>query len=138
MHELCCAARPECLDDVHRLLVQLWDAAPDVGGVDRIMVETAVVEIAANIVEHAPDGWPVELTLRVAVHTDRVEARFHDDGRPALIDPGAAVLPADLMAEHGRGLAVARAAGKLTYCRRDGTNVWRIIRRRRPSRAAPA
>jgi hypothetical protein len=51
---------------------------------DRMLFETAVVEIVGNLVEHArtPDGTPVTITAHVAVHPDRVEARLADDALP--------------------------------------------------------
>jgi serine/threonine-protein kinase RsbW len=134
--ELACPARPECLDEVHGLLASLWDAAPDVALEDRMMFELAVVEIAGNVVEHAGgdsaggEPGPVQLVLRVAVHRDRLEARLHDDGTVALVDLARAQLPADPLAESGRGLALALASGRLTYAREGGANVWCLVRAR--------
>lgn len=130
--ELACPARPECLEEVHGLLAALWDAAPDVALEDRMMFELAVVEIAGNVVEHAAGGAaePVQLVLRVAVHPDRLEARLRDDGTVALVDLARAQLPADPLAESGRGLALALASGRLTYAREGGANVWCLVRAR--------
>ena len=80
-HVLRVSARPESLEQVHELLAALWadDAMP---ALDRMHFETAVAEVAANIVEHATRGTAVTLVLRVSGWPDRVEARFEDDGSP--------------------------------------------------------
>jgi serine/threonine-protein kinase RsbW len=124
------AAEPAALERVHELLEQLWEDADDVGAQDRIRFETAVPEIAGNIVMHAPDGRPLEFTLRANVRPDRIEARFEDSGRRVDVDLAAAQLPDDL-AESGRGLALALAAADEVEYRRDGAkNCWRVMSKR--------
>src|SRR5581483_6523987 len=126
----------ESLARVHELLARIWAAAPDVHDQDRLLFETAVAEVAANIVEHAGGGREVPFTLRVSSHPDRVEAAFSDSGGPAPVDLGAAALPADL-AETGRGLGIATAAlDELAYERDGAVNRWRLVRRRRPAAGA--
>ncbi len=125
------AAGPDALEHVHGLIASLWADAPDVAQADRIGFETAVIEIAANILEHACSGVRVDMRLEVDAHADRVEARFTDTGRPTLVDLAAAAMPGEL-AEDGRGLALARAAvDELSYERDGAVNRWRIVRRRR-------
>jgi serine/threonine-protein kinase RsbW len=125
-------AEPAALERVHELLEALWEDAGDVSLEDRLHFETAVTEIAGNIVLHAHDGRPLEFTLDVRAHPDRIEARFRDAGRRADVDLSAARLPDDL-AESGRGLALALAAADVLEYRRDGSeNCWRVVRARRP------
>jgi anti-sigma regulatory factor (Ser/Thr protein kinase) len=113
------------------VLHDLWAQYDDVAPADRLLFETAVIEIAGNIAQHAPDGVPLQFTLALRVEPDRIEAEFHDRGRPADVDLGVVALPDD-SAESGRGLAMARAAVDELRYRRDGsTNHWRIVRRRR-------
>ncbi|MCW2582911.1 MAG: hypothetical protein JWQ53_1701 [Klenkia sp.] len=139
-HVLRVNARPESLEQVHELLAALWadDAMPTL---DRMHFDTAVAEVAANIVEHATRGQDVTLVLRVSGWPDRVEARFEDDGAEAHVDLAAAAMPGsgdpdDLdavlaLAEDGRGLALARAAvDELVYEREGSTNRWFLVRRR--------
>jgi serine/threonine-protein kinase RsbW len=123
-------AEPASLELVHDLLEALWLDVGDVGLEDRLRFETAVTEIAGNIVLHAPDGRPLDFTLHVSASPDRVEARFQDAGRRADVDLSAARLPDDL-AESGRGLALALAAVDDLQYRRDGAvNCWRVVRKR--------
>lgn len=126
-------ARPESIELVHPALEQLWSTHEDITIRDRIRFETAVVEIFANVVEHAfradaghspPDGRRLELTL--CTEGDRVEALFTDNGLPAELDLSRITMP-DEEAESGRGLAMALAAlDDLSYEREDGRNRWRL------------
>ena len=129
-HSLTAPAEPGSLEQVYAVLQALWGEYSDVTPSDRVLFETAVIEIAGNIAQHAPDGLPLQFTLDLRVEPDRVEAEFRDHGRLVDIDLGAIALPDD-SAESGRGLAMARAAVDELQYRRDGsTNHWRIVRRR--------
>jgi serine/threonine-protein kinase RsbW len=130
-HSLTAPAEPGSLEQVHAVLQALWAQHDDVAPADRMLFETAVIEIAGNIAQHAPDGLPLQFTLNLEVTPDRVEAEFLDHGRFVDIDLHAITLPDD-SAESGRGLAMAQAAVDELRYRRDGsTNYWRIMRRRR-------
>lgn len=122
------AALPEVLESVHELLERTWAAHPDVTPADRMCVETAVVEVAANIVEHAGGA---ELGLEVEVCADRVQALFCDGGAAFDGDLGTAGLPDDEFSERGRGLALINAlVDEVGYERAGDTNRWRLVRLR--------
>lgn len=123
------AAEPEWLDEVHDGLARLWAAAPSVPELDRLRFETAVIEIATNVVRHTtPVGDPpVRATTLLRVDPPLLVAEICDDGTVADVDldPG----PVDDAAESGRGIAlVQRAVDTLTFVRRPGRNTWRITR----------
>ena len=121
-------ADPLCLERVHDLVDELWKRVPEVDESDRYRFETAVIEVAGNIVEHG--GPEVRLRLWLRVHTDRVEAQFRDTGRSVDFDGLDGHVP-DLMAEDGRGLTLARAvADEVTYQRTGHTNRWSVTKRR--------
>jgi serine/threonine-protein kinase RsbW len=121
---------PTCFDVVQDALVELWTDAEDVGPTDRMLFETALIEIVGNLVEHArrSDGQPVDVHMQLLVHPDRVEARMRDDGVPSPVE-SAAEMP-DQFAEGGRGLALASAVADLGHVREDDGNTWTIIRHR--------
>lgn len=131
--EISVPARPDSLELVHEVLQQLWLGHDGVEARDRLRFETAVVEIFANIVEHAfradadsPDVDGRRLDLMLVVHEDEVVAAFTDNGRPAELDLSAVTLP-DEEAESGRGLAMAIAVlDDLHYQREGGRNHWRL------------
>jgi serine/threonine-protein kinase RsbW len=122
-------AVPESLDEVQDRFGAWWDTL----GIDdlrlRFGLETAVAEIAANIVEHtrrtdqeAGRRYTVELDA-----TDReLVAVLTDNGLPADVDL-AAVTMADADEESGRGLALAIAAlDRLEHRHEGGHNVWTL------------
>ncbi|WP_052437035.1 ATP-binding protein [Georgenia sp. SUBG003] len=95
-----------------------------------MMFETAVIEVAGNVVEHGRPEGRVVYRFRLAVLPDRVVARL-EAGQEVDGDPGAPGLP-DPLAEQGRGLALTRAVlDEFSYERLDGTNVWHLVRYRR-------
>ena len=117
-----------CLERVHDLVDELWLKVPEVAPADRYRFETAVIEVAGNIVEHG--GPEVRLRLWLRVDLDQVMAQFRDTGRAVDL---AAVEghEADLLAEDGRGIALARAtADEVTYQRTGHTNRWSVVKRR--------
>lgn len=120
-----------CLERVHDLVDELWACVPGVAVADRHRFETAVIEVAGNIVEHG--GAEVRLRLTLQVHADRVEALFRDTGQEVDLEVLDRHQP-DPMAEDGRGLALARAAADdVTYERTGRTNRWSVTQRRTPT-----
>jgi serine/threonine-protein kinase RsbW len=136
--ELSVPARPGSLELVHAAVDQLWSQHTNVEAADRARFETAVVEIFANIVEHAfrtdpdlPDGLGRRLELSLEATEGDVLARFSDNGLPAELDLSAVTMPGE-GAESGRGLAMALAAlDDLRYERISGRNRWSLVCRRR-------
>jgi serine/threonine-protein kinase RsbW len=133
--ELSLPARPESLDLVHPALDQLWSVHEEIPEHDRFRFETAVVEVFANIVEHAfreDADLPAtqearRLDLVLAVRSGAVEADFSDNGLPVALDLSGVTMP-DPDAESGRGLAMAIASlDDLSYERREGRNRWRLV-----------
>ena len=126
-------ADPVFLDAVHDTVDRLWATVPDIPAPDRMLFETAVAEVVANVVQHAvptgPDGVKVEVTL--VVDAAELHAEVVDDGAglPMDLDRG---LPADT-SPSGRGLVlIQRTVDRFTFERRDGHNVWSLARRYLP------
>ena len=114
-----------CVERVHDLVDQLWVQVPEVEPMDRYRFETAVIEVAGNIVEHG--GSDVRLRLWLLVRPERVEAQFRDTGRPVDVEAALARVP-DELAEAGRGIALARrAVDEVSYERTGSTNRWRVL-----------
>lgn len=123
-------AVPESLDTVQDRFAVWWDGL----GVDdvarRFALETAVAEIAANIVEHtarsdrqAGRRYTVELRATEQQYT----AVLRDNGLPVDLDLSAVTM-ADVDAESGRGLALAIAAlDRLEHRHEGGHNVWTLV-----------
>ncbi|KQO81611.1 MULTISPECIES: ATP-binding protein [unclassified Frigoribacterium] len=130
------AAVPESIDLVQNTFEAWWSAL----GIDSMEVrfpfETAIVEIAANVIEHSiradglegVDGRRFQLELRA--EDERLTAVFNDNGLPAEIDLSN-VSMADLEDEDGRGLALALLSlESLDYTHEGGRNIWTLVCRR--------
>jgi serine/threonine-protein kinase RsbW len=124
-------AVPESLDQLHDLLERVGQEHPDLDGADLMMFETAVIEVAGNVVEHGHPPGRVTWAFRLTVFPDRLEAQLSDSGEEY---PGGAwgtAMPADLLQENGRGLALATAVlDSLRYERATGSNHWMMLRQR--------
>ncbi len=130
--ELHACADPDCLGTIRGRVARLWADVGGVSAIDQMMFEMAVIDIASNIVRHGrpestADG-SMTCNLILEVYSDRLDARFRDDGRTAHVD--AAAMPGDLP-ENGTGLAMAKAAmDVLRYERCDDANYWTLSRTR--------
>jgi serine/threonine-protein kinase RsbW len=133
-------AEPASLDEVHDSVQSLWAEQAGFPAADRMRFETAVIEVAGNIVAHATDGLSskVAIELTLTATPDSVTASFRDDGGAAELDLASTQMP-DPTAESGRGLALTRTlADDFTYERAGATNIWKLIcRRTGPARPWP-
>ena len=117
------------LDEVQDRFSAWWDTL----GTDdvrlRFGLETAVAEIAANIVEHTrrtDQEAGRRYTVELDATDDELVAVLTDNGLPADVDL-AAVTMADVDQESGRGLALAIAAlDRLEHRHEGGHNVWTL------------
>ncbi|WP_298891258.1 ATP-binding protein [uncultured Serinicoccus sp.] len=132
---------PESLDQLHDLLQQVAEEHQGVASTDLMLFETAVIEIAGNVVEHGRPQGTVAWTFTLAVLPDRLAAVLSDDGQEyALAEDqladGRWAMPEDDLAEGGRGLALASVAlDELDYQRTGGINSWTMVRHRREDTA---
>lgn len=123
-------ATPVILDQLHDLLTQVRADHPDVAAGDLMLFETAVIEIAGNVVEHGqpPGQVPYSFTLDVA--PSQVTGVLSHVGAPIEGALGRA-MPGD-EAEDGRGLPLAELAlDDLVYRHEAGVNRWLLTRERR-------
>ena len=122
-------AVPETLNLLHDLLERVGQEHPEIDGGDLMMFETAVIEVAGNVVEHGRPSGHVTWAFRLSVLPDRLEAQLSDSGEEY---PGGAWgtdMP-DAMEEDGRGLALATAVlDSLVYERAGDVNEWSMVRR---------
>ena len=91
-------------------------------------LETAVIELAGNAVEHGRPPGEVVLTLTIAAFDDHVDATLRDNAERFDDDPAEAQLPPEL-AESGRGLTPAHLSVDSLTHHFDNGNVWTMSRR---------
>jgi serine/threonine-protein kinase RsbW len=118
---------PDTVDDVHDLLDRLWSAEEAVSADDRMRFETALIELATNVVQHADPGTGVAWTVRVACDGGSLTGELVDTAPATEFDSTAErEMPAEL-AEDGRGLAFVRLlVDSATFASTDAGNTWRI------------
>lgn len=136
-------AAMEGLDDVHDIIAEYWNAVDareccSLDTMNRMLFDSAVAEIAGNIVRHAypeqADGETFSLTLQCFL--DRVEAILIDHGvsfdfAPPSRLPDMRDALDNLDLDHGWGLPIVYAAtDSLQYERlADGSNRWQMDKR---------
>ncbi|GAB3601268.1 ATP-binding protein [Microbacterium tumbae] len=121
-------AVPEQLDAVHTLLAQAAAAHPELDPTDVMLFETAIIEIANNVVEYGRPEGEVRWKFTIRVHDDAIEAELDDTGQTFTPERGKDMPGED--AEGGRGLPIAEALlDRIEFKRMDDTNHWRMVRR---------
>lgn len=121
---------PDTVDTVQDVLAAVWGHVPDLSAVDIMAAELAIVELTANVVEHANMGDPIEFALSVVIYDDRIEATVTDEGRVDHVDLRNRAMPGG-DAERGRGIPIMQSlSDSLEHRRIDGINHWTIVRGR--------
>jgi serine/threonine-protein kinase RsbW len=124
-------AVPETLNLLHDLLERVGREHADLDAGDLMMFETAVIEVAGNVVEHGHPPGRVTWAFRLSVLPDRLEAQLSDSGEEYPGGTWGHEMPTDLLQEDGRGLALATAVlDSLEYERSSGVNHWTMLRHR--------
>lgn len=120
---------PDNVDLVHELLSTVWEKAPDASKRDRFSFETALVELASNVIKHADAGDGVTYTITIKIHHDAIEAEVVDSGKQAHVELNDPSFPDDL-AESGRGIPLIMAlVDHISYDRNENLNTWNIKRK---------
>lgn len=133
---------PESLELVHELLETVWESEAGIDLMQRIRFETALIEVASNIIEHSRPGAsdPIQFELELECSPERLYAEFHDNAQPAGIDLSATPPPEDLsslenISSSGRGLALAKVAlDEFSYAKLDAGNKWTLLCKRSVAR----
>lgn len=121
-------AVPDQLDAVHALLAQAAGEHPELDPMDVMLFETAIIEIANNVVEYGRPEGEVRWKFTIRVHEDEIEAELDDTGQSFTPVQGKA-MPGE-EAEGGRGLPIAEALlDRIEFTRMEDTNHWRMVRR---------
>jgi serine/threonine-protein kinase RsbW len=121
-------AVPAELARVHELLERAGAEHPEIDPTDLMLFETAVIEIANNVVEHGKPAGEVRWRLTLEVTGTEIRADLDDTGHEFTADLDAPMPDED--AETGRGIALAGAVlDKIELQRADGENHWRMVRR---------
>lgn len=121
-------AVPDQLDAVHALLGEAASDHPWLDPMDVMLFETAIIEIANNVVEYGRPEGEVQWKFTIRVTDDAIEADLDDTGQLFTPNRGKAMPGED--EEGGRGIPIAEALfDKIEFERVDETNHWHMVRR---------
>jgi len=122
---------PDTVDTVQDLLATIWAQTPGLDSADQMAAELAIVELTANVIEHANRGRDITFSLSIAVYDDRIEATVTDSGSVEKVELGGRAMPESL-AERGRGLPLMHSlTDSVEHRRAGGANHWTVVRARR-------
>lgn len=121
-------AVPDQLGAVHDLLGTAAADHPELDPTDVMLFETAIIEIANNVVEYGRPEGAVRWKFTIRVRQDEIEAELDDTGQTFTPTQGKE-MPSEY-AEGGRGLPIAEALlDRIDFNRMGETNHWRMVRR---------
>lgn len=129
-HTLSWGAPGDDVNFVHDFLESIWVVHPDIPEMDRMLFETAIIELASNVIEHAEsDDSGVACILQVQTGAHSLRAELSDTADAGSFRLATRGMPDDL-AESGRGIALIQAmVDDLKYERTNGLNVWSISKK---------
>jgi len=120
---------PDDVDAVHDFLKTVWDTSPTISMRDQFSFETAIIELASNVILHAAGNSPISCNISVETFPDHIEATMTDSGERLDLALDDFVMPDDL-SETGRGIPLIRGlVDEFTFENHGERNLWRISRK---------
>lgn len=120
------SAPPEDVDSVHDFLQIIWNENPEIPAKEKIRVETAIIELAANIILYSEATTGVIFNIIVNTSKDKLEASISDNGELFSLELDSHIMPEDY-AESGRGIPMVKSlVDKFEFDASNGRNTWRI------------
>ena len=118
----------EWLAALHRLVERVGHDHPELRPSDLAKMETAIIEVIGNVVEHGTPPGAIGYEFSLEVADDRLQALLLETGDPVPLRAMDQDQDHEL-AESGRGLGIARAVlSELRYERRGDLNAWTLTR----------
>ena len=115
---------------VHAYIGRVWAEHDDLDMMDKLRFETALIELAANVIQHADDGNGIVADISIEITGDSIRGTISDSSPAGMVDLAMRDMP-DELAESGRGIAfIQRLVDVFHYERRDEENLWVIQKRR--------
>ena len=115
-------------EQVRAVLDRVGAEPPEIPASDLMQFETAVIEIATNVVEYGRPAGQVRWRLTLRPRHGEIRAALDDSGQE--FEPDLDSGMPDELAEGGRGLPLARALlDEIAFQRDAGGNHWLMVRR---------
>jgi len=120
-------ATPAGISQVHALLAEARAEHPEICPHDLFLFETAMIELANNVVEHGQPPGEVQWRVILRVSPRALEAEMIDTSGPVTFTAGRPM--PDLDATSGRGIPIIEAALDYLLLSRIGDeNHWLLLR----------
>lgn len=118
---------PQDVNEVHESVGDLWTLNADLGSLERMRFETALVELAGNVIEHAAGEQRLLCSLVLKRTPTALEALLTDTGVEVKVPFRAAMPDPEEMSESGRGVAlIEMLMDDFSYERDAAGNRWRL------------
>jgi serine/threonine-protein kinase RsbW len=125
------------LAQLHQLMERAGGDHPEIEPLDLAMLETALIEIAGNVVEHGTPPGQIRYSFHLEVTGEHLHGLLVETGDPVRMSEGE-VEERDELSESGRGMGLAHAVlTELRYERRGDTNAWVMTRLLEPRQDQP-
>ena len=120
---------PDDVDEVHEFLQGIWDENPHIPLRDRFSFETALVELASNIILYSVVTSSVTCDIVIETSTDQINATISDNGDLVDLALDEHIMP-DEFSESGRGIPLIKAlVDNFEYGNSENKNTWRMSKR---------
>lgn len=131
---------PNNVDEVHESVADLWEHNPDLGDMERMRFETALVELAGNVIEHADGQEQLLCRLTLKRTPTSLEAILSDTGSEVQVPFRTTMPDPKELAESGRGIALIEILmDDFSYERDPAGNRWHLVMHlQMPSSKSPA
>lgn len=123
---------PDDLEVVHEFFKGIWVENSHVSNRDRNSIETAIIEITANIISYSSATAGIKCEIVLEIGEQSVNATITDNGDLAELEIDEHIMP-DEFSESGRGIPLIRAlVDEFSYENRNKENTWKISKRIQP------
>lgn len=119
---------PNDVDEVHESVDDLWTLNDDLGAGERMRFETALLELAGNVIEHTEGQERLLCELTLLRTSTSLEAVLSDSGKAVRVPFRVSMPDPAGLAESGRGIAMIELLmDDFTYERDADGNRWRLV-----------
>lgn len=119
---------PGDVDEVHESVDDLWTLNDDLGPGERMRFETALLELAGNVIEHTEGQERLLCELTLLRTRTSLEAVLSDSGAAVRVPFRRSMPDPTELKESGRGIAMIELLmDDFTYERDADGNRWRLV-----------
>lgn len=120
---------PDDISLVHDFLASIWKENSRVSRRDWNSIETAVIELASNIILYSNATRGIRCQIIIEVNREGVHVTITDNGGLAELEIDEHIMP-DEFSESGRGIPLIRAlVDEFTHKSLNGENQWKISKK---------